>query len=173
MLDVGCGKGLFSLACARNASQVVSIDVDITALKGISAPSNMHRLCCDAWNLPLKQESFDLVLAISSLEHIQSPEIALREFKHVLKPKQFLVIQLPTMQYFIGPHTRFLFLFMLPISKTRIMEQLGYYTNFTLSAKKLLLLTSPLFVQREIIPLYHKLKTVPWLPAWIIYMQNR
>lgn len=50
---------------------------------------------------------------------------------------------------------------------------LGYYTNFELSRKKLLQLIQPLFVVNEMKPIYYKLKTLLWSPAWFIYAQKR
>jgi ubiquinone/menaquinone biosynthesis C-methylase UbiE len=130
----------------------------------------------DAQSLPLRKESVDTVIAISILEHLRDPEIALTEFKRVLVTEGGLIVQIPNPEYFIEIHTKFPFIFLLPESirdKINVRTFGYYYTNFRLSKKKLIQLLTPLFVLREAKPVYHRLKTPPWPPSWIMFMRAR
>ena len=176
VLDVGCNVGQLSVACAKKTARIISVDFDKEMLRCIPKIDGIHRLLCDAQSLPIRQESVDNVLAISVLEHLRNPELALEEFHRVLTRKGFLIVQIPNPEYFVEPHTMFPLLFVLPErirDKIRLQTFGYYYTNFKLSKKKLLELLTPLFVVREIIPVYHKLKTPPWPPSWIMLMTKK
>lgn len=57
-------------------------------------PENMF-VHASPHNLPYKDESFDVVLSLESLEHVTDPYIFLLEIKRVLKPHGTLVLSLP------------------------------------------------------------------------------
>lgn len=176
VLDVGCGVGPFSVTCAKKGVQVVSMDFDSEVLRYVPKIEGINRICCNAQNLPIKPESVDLVLAISILEHLKNPELALGEFQQVLRARGLLIIQMPNIGYFIEPHTKFPLIFLLPSfikDKINLQTFVYYYINFSLSIKRLLRLLLPLFVVKEIKPYYHRLKTPPWPPSWIILAQKK
>ncbi len=176
VLDVGCGVGHFSVPCAKKGAQVLSMDLDREVLKWIPKEEGINRICCHAENLPIKPESVEMALAVSILEHLENPELALQEFQRVLKGKGNLIIQLPNIEYFLEPHTKFPLIFILPSrikSKIRLQTFGYYYINFSLSRKQLLRLLSPLFLVKEIQPYYHRFKTPPWPPSWIIRVQKK
>lgn len=174
VLDVGSGGGFFSEVCAKRGSIVISLDVNIRQLKGYSKDKRIHRICGDAQSLPLRENSIDVVIAISLLEHLQKPNLAIKDVERVLRLGGLFVVQLPNVEYYIEPHTKLPLPFLLPtFIKYGIIKQLDYdYVNYALTLKKTLQLARNLFATRRIVPIYHKLKTPPWPPAWIIYLQK-
>lgn len=68
VLDVGCGSGLASVACARRGAEVVACDVDVLACMAAKLLAERHEvrldaLCCDALERFEIGCSFDVVLA--------------------------------------------------------------------------------------------------------------
>lgn len=176
VLDVGCNVGSFTSDLSKKAAQVISMDFDREILHYVPRIQGVHRLVCDAQNLPLRKESIDRVIAISVLEHLRNPEFALTEFKRVLTKKGGLIVQIPNPEYFIEPHTKFPLIFLLPESirdKINVRTFGYYYTNFRLSKKKLIQLLMPIFVLREAKPVYHRLRTPPWPPSWVMFLTKK
>jgi ubiquinone/menaquinone biosynthesis C-methylase UbiE len=91
ILDVGCGIGEF-LELYKNS---YGIDMNCLAVKYC----NDKGLKCSlgsAYKIPFKNNFFDGVLCSNVLEHLKRPEIALREFRRVLKKRGKLIIIVPT-----------------------------------------------------------------------------
>jgi len=88
-LEIGCGKGIL-----RNAlPNWHGLDISKKALAKI--PKKFTTICASAENIPLKNESFDLVVMFDIIEHSQNPKMALDEAIRVLKPRGCLVIRSP------------------------------------------------------------------------------
>lgn len=95
-VDVGCGGGYISYEITKHSNcKIIGIDsskeaIDF-ALKNNSNP-NIEYLVASAENIPLQDESADIVLCIGVLEHIQNIDMALNEINRILKPKGRIVI---------------------------------------------------------------------------------
>jgi SAM-dependent methyltransferase len=70
------------------------INVDIGAYDGVD-------LVCDILSLPLEDESVDVVLNISVLEHVPEPERVLDEIRRVLRPGGLVYTDVP---FVVGYH---------------------------------------------------------------------
>ena len=94
ILDIGCGTGAMSRKLSPWGS-VVSADFSPLALS-FSRRRNLNLLCAsDAMRLPFKDQSFDLVVAMDILEHVEDDSAALREIYRVLKPGGRIIATVP------------------------------------------------------------------------------
>ena len=76
VLDLGCGNGLHQPLCEQAGYEYVGIDYGDPG-----AP-----MFADAHRLPFADESFDFVMSMAVLEHLQFPFVAMQEVQRVLKP---------------------------------------------------------------------------------------
>ena len=77
VLDIGCGAKPYLPLVASYAEHYVGVDA-------ADGPDVDH--VAPAENLPLEDESFDLVLCTQVLEHVQDPAAVLSEIHRVLRP---------------------------------------------------------------------------------------
>ena len=107
VLEVGCGRGDFSIWLARNnpEAQITAVDFSPAAI-GIARSrcsqllTNLRFETGDAESLSFSSETFDLVISCECLEHVLRPGKMAAEIFRVLKPQgQFI---LTTENYFNG-----------------------------------------------------------------------
>jgi len=171
ILDVGCGTGAFSKAVVSRERLVIALDIDGDALRRIEN-NYIEKVCADAQNLPFRDSSVDCALAISLLEHLESPERCVKELYRVLRRRGVAVVQLPNLQYVFEPHSKWPLLCMMPRRfQRKIFELLKYpYVNMNVSVRRILLeLQESGFGIKEIIKVYHIgiMKLLPVAPAYI------
>lgn len=96
ILDVGCGIGyLFGEIRKKNKKcQLTGIDFNINVAK-LSVPGCKFKVE-DCTQLSFKEDSFDVVYALDSLEHIERIDVAVEQIKRVLKAGGKLIITGPT-----------------------------------------------------------------------------
>jgi ubiquinone/menaquinone biosynthesis C-methylase UbiE/uncharacterized protein YbaR (Trm112 family) len=87
-LDVGCGAGSLIGTARRSFEVVIGCDVAfrwlVLARKRLQeAGATANLVCCCADYLPFPAESFDLVTAISSLEHVRDAQAVVGECSRV------------------------------------------------------------------------------------------
>jgi SAM-dependent methyltransferase len=87
------------------------IGIDIQAGAGVDVVGSVYAL-------PFPDASFDIVLCISVLEHLEDPKLGIQEMKRVLKPKGKIIVSTP---------------FLFPVH-----DAPGDYWRFTLYGLKLL-----------------------------------
>jgi ubiquinone/menaquinone biosynthesis C-methylase UbiE len=98
ILDVGCGEGVVANALNNklsfSANQVVEIDLELNRLR-ISKSINPELQFCQGsiYNLPFQDNTFDLVLALEILEHLEFPEKAIVELNRV--SKEWILLSVP------------------------------------------------------------------------------
>lgn len=94
ILDIGCGTGAMSRKLDR-FGVVISADFSPLALE-FGKRRELRRLCAsDAMRLPFQSRSFDVVVALDVLEHVQDDRAALSEFHRVLKPNGRVIATVP------------------------------------------------------------------------------
>jgi ubiquinone/menaquinone biosynthesis C-methylase UbiE len=95
LADVGGGTGNYALALAGEGWQPVVVDRSPQMLAQ-AAGKGLHTLHAEATDLPLAEQSFDAVMLVSMLHHVDSPAKALAEAKRVLRPDGRLAVMVFT-----------------------------------------------------------------------------
>ncbi|WP_327590606.1 class I SAM-dependent methyltransferase [Nonomuraea sp. NBC_00507] len=93
-LDVGAAGGGNTRVLVRHGWDALIADYSETAV-GLARERGLSAIHADACDLPLPDESFDLVLAFDVLEHIEDDGTAARELTRVLKPGGTALITVP------------------------------------------------------------------------------
>lgn len=95
ILDIACGAGFISNDLARTGWQVSGVDLSESSLAVAAQhaphPSNPDYRPANAYDLPFPDESFDVVMLLDFLEHVDEPNRALSEAKRVMKPHGILL----------------------------------------------------------------------------------
>ncbi len=94
ILDLGCGTG-FNYETLEKHGEVFNLDIDSRALKSCEEKGITNLYCADATKTPFDDSTFDVVVAIELLEHIQDDEGAVEEIRRILKPGGRLVFTVP------------------------------------------------------------------------------
>jgi SAM-dependent methyltransferase len=85
LADVGGGTGNYALALAREGWRPVVVDLSAQMLAH-ATEKGLTTVRADATRMPFAGESFDAVMLVSMLHHIDEPARALLEAKRVLRP---------------------------------------------------------------------------------------
>lgn len=97
VLDVACGTGYGSEILVEAGAKVTAVDISENALAAASSRLGERAtvLAGDIRDLPLSDESFDLVICWETIEHIDQGDRALAEIKRVLRPEGILLVSSP------------------------------------------------------------------------------
>lgn len=87
LLDVGCGPGTITAEFAERVApgRVVGLDAAAEVLPEPHLP-NLEYVTGDAYALPFRDATFDIVHAHQVLQHVADPVAVLREMRRVTKP---------------------------------------------------------------------------------------
>ncbi len=93
VLEVGCGTGEFWRAIQDQLPQEISITVADLSIgmveecrSSLAGDLRFQYIHLDAQQIPLPEHSFDLIFANHMLYHVPDKELAIAEFRRVLKP---------------------------------------------------------------------------------------
>ncbi|WP_414470184.1 class I SAM-dependent methyltransferase [Methanobacterium sp. ACI-7] len=103
VLEIGCGSGAFTnyVARALGNGYVFALDIQPEMLDQLKKKlmkfenrdvSNVFLINSDACKMPFKNDYFDLVFMVATLQEIKYTKKALKEIKRVLKPHGILAI---------------------------------------------------------------------------------
>ena len=100
VLDAACGEGYGSYIISNFADTVFGIDISNEAIEYARAHynnSNLEYFCASINNIPLNDNSVDVVVSFETIEHVNADlqKEFLAEIKRVLKPNGILVISTP------------------------------------------------------------------------------
>lgn len=98
ILDVGCGSAWVAEHFLKKDKKVISMDISSeNPEKALEKyPSENHAgLIADSFNIPIKENSVDCVIASEIIEHVINPEEFIKELLRVLKPSGKLIITTP------------------------------------------------------------------------------
>ena len=109
VLEIGCGLGGFACWLATQAERpahIVAADFAVTAVQKGSAFAVEHNVSGITWeiadiqHIAHRDATFDTVISCETIEHVQSPQHALRELARVLRPGGRLLLTAPN---YLGP----------------------------------------------------------------------
>lgn len=98
VLDIASGTGYGAALLAESAKQVIGIDYDKDAIaysKKLYSAKNIEFIQGDAEDLPLKDNSVDVVVSLETIEHLPNPEKFVQEVTRVLKPDGVFYVSTP------------------------------------------------------------------------------
>jgi ubiquinone/menaquinone biosynthesis C-methylase UbiE len=98
ILDVGAGSAWVAEHFTKLGFEVISMDISLINLQKAKQkiPSNLHNcVSSDAFNLPYKSGSFDIVISSEVIEHVFNPEEFVKELSRVVKKGGSLIITTP------------------------------------------------------------------------------
>jgi len=93
-LDLGCSLGDFTMEMARKIGTSSLYGVDETEYTNSKIPIYMADLDKE---IPFGNEKFDIVVASQVIEHLQKPQILLKEIYRVLRPTGNAIISTPNL----------------------------------------------------------------------------
>lgn len=102
LLDVGCGVGCLLYEASKKNASIYGLDISLQALSKATEIMPFAKVCVgDGEQIPFKDNSFDNVVSLGSLEHFLRPESGIREISRVVKNKGRVVLLLPN-SFFLG-----------------------------------------------------------------------
>ncbi len=105
ILDIGCGTGetISFLKDTLSDPEIFGVDNSLLALNFVKARRHQG-VHCDAVNLPFTSSSFDYILLLDIIEHIEKDSCILDESKRVLKNKGKIIITVPALPFLFSIH---------------------------------------------------------------------
>ena len=103
VLDVGCGTGLMLDALRRHA-RPVGVDFSDLAMKYCAQRGIERLVCARVEALPFGDGSFDLLLALDLLEHLDDDAALMREMWRLCRPGGYLLISVPAYEFLWSNH---------------------------------------------------------------------
>lgn len=103
ILDAGCGTGMI-YSNLEKFGTVIGIDLSKEALKFCRERRLRTLIHGDLTCLPFKNESFDLIVALDILEHIEEDQVAVSEFYRALKPGGIGIFTVPAHPFIWSEH---------------------------------------------------------------------
>ena len=105
VLDAGCGVG-YGTAILANAGSERAIGVDLSAhavadARALGGPAAEYQVA-DLHDLPFESGAFDVVVCFEAIEHLHDVEVAIDEFRRVLRPDGLLLISSPNRGIYPG-----------------------------------------------------------------------
>lgn len=95
LLDIGCADGTTTYQIYKNFKNniITGLDYYIKAIDFAKKKYPQIKFVAgDAHNMPFKNNSFDVITAIETLEHLHNPKKVLKEIYRVLKPRGYLIV---------------------------------------------------------------------------------
>lgn len=102
ILNVGAGTG-GTIPTLEKFGTVMNVDTSDQAIRFIESGGH-HAKLIDGSTLPFKDSTFDMVVALDVMEHIEDDAAALKEWLRVIKPGGMIFITVPAYQWLWSDH---------------------------------------------------------------------
>ena len=98
--DIGCGSGYGSylLSYAHDNIQVIGLDIEpevVTYAQKVFGNTKTFFSVGDAYKIPARDNSLDMVVCFEVLEHIDNPERAITGFRRLIRRGGHLIFSMP------------------------------------------------------------------------------
>jgi len=103
-LDLGCAQGTLSYFLRQTGGFWLSADQDFLNLKSTQSLLKENLVQIEEGVIPFKSESFDLVISLDYLEHLEDDDLCLEEVHRVLKDNGQLILATPQTGRFFPLH---------------------------------------------------------------------
>lgn len=104
VLDAACGEGYGSyLMKMWGAKSVEGVDVDektIELASSLFKDDDLHYSKQNVQDLPYADNTFDLIVSLETIEHVDDASKFLKEIKRVLKPSGVVILSCPNDKYY-------------------------------------------------------------------------
>ncbi len=107
ILDVPCGAGAFSARLAALGANVVPMDIE--AVEPFHADRALRILGDANQPLPFPDGSFDALVTIEGIEHLENPAFYVRECARVVKPGGWVFLSTPNVDSFRSRKSAFVY----------------------------------------------------------------
>lgn len=119
VLDMGSGAGNYSLTIEKKVAKVVAIEPYKEAFRQLRQNKKASKSKVLIKNTLVEnfktKERFDLVLSITTLEHMPHPKKSFTQLFKLIKPGGIIYLTVPNKLWPIEPHYKLPFLSMLPL----------------------------------------------------------
>jgi SAM-dependent methyltransferase len=104
ILDLGCAQGILSHFLRQKGGLWVSVDQDLANLKTSQSLLKKNIVQIGAGVLPFKSGSFDMVVSLDYIEHLDDDDLCLQEVQRILKKNGQLILATPRSGKFLLCH---------------------------------------------------------------------
>lgn len=101
ILEIGCGTGELLKEIGRFGT-VRGIDISPRAIEYCKTRGLTNAVIGDATRIPFPEESFDVVIALDVIEHLENDSIGCNELVRVLSPDGTAIITVPAFAFLWG-----------------------------------------------------------------------
>jgi len=103
VLDIACGEGYGAAALREaGAASVIGVDLSAEACEHARRKYGLDARVGDALQIPLADNSLDLVVSFETIEHVSNPERFLEECARVLVSEGILIVSTPNRPVYSG-----------------------------------------------------------------------
>ena len=95
VLDIGCGRGYFLLACRNKGYNVEGIDVSAYVAAYVSQELNIPVHIGEVSDIEIPDKTYDVITMWHSLEHTADPNIYIQKARRWLKDDGILIVDVP------------------------------------------------------------------------------
>ncbi len=113
LLEIGCGSGIFLKELSTHCQRLHALDVHeaLSAVRELSHIEgfSVYLTRSSVLELPYKEDSFDVVICASVLEHLHEVSKALQEIRRILKPGGKAIIGIPVENFIVHNALKFFY----------------------------------------------------------------